>query len=75
MLFRVTVKFGMSPLKGRILIGGVCSTALRRILGRKGDKIRENEDNCMCYLADVIKVMKVVEGAARVGEIRIAYKI
>jgi hypothetical protein len=44
---------------------------LRRILGHKGDKVRENKDNCMYSLVDVIKVIKVVEG----GEIRIAFQI
>jgi hypothetical protein len=41
---------------------------LRRIWGHKGDKVRENKDNSMYSLADVIKVMKVVEGAARMGK-------
>jgi hypothetical protein len=42
-------------------------------LGQKGDQLRENEDNCS--LADVIKVINIVVGAARLGKIRLAFKI
>ena len=43
-------------------------------MGHKGDKVRESTDNCMYSLADVIEVIKVVEGAARMGKLELHSK-